>query len=133
MTIKRVRCCGIWECRSERSDRVIWRSGHRVISDLRLKILDFELKAKSQELIFGDNSKESQRRKEAQVLRAQAQPLQDLRTPARLSAEVRRMPLMFPRPGAARRDTRGFEVVLVGIVVRHRSFVVRHLVSRNGQ
>jgi hypothetical protein len=61
----------------------------------------------------GDYSKTSEGRKKAQVLDAQAQPLQALRTPARLSAQVRHLPLVLPPARAARGDSRGFEVFVV--------------------
>jgi hypothetical protein len=63
---------------------------------------------------FGHNSKKSEGREEAEVLVAQAQPLQDLRAATGFFTEVRHLPSVFPWPGAAGRDSRCFEVVLVG-------------------
>ena len=51
---------------------------------------------------------------EAEVFDPQAQPLQDLRTAAGVPAQVRPVPAVFPRAGAARGDSWGFEVFLVG-------------------
>jgi hypothetical protein len=75
------------------------------------------------ERFHGHNSKTSEgrheffdeagQRKEAQVLFAQAQPLPHLRTSTRVSAQVRHLPAVFPRAGAAGRNSRGFEVILV--------------------
>ena len=50
---------------------------------------------------------------DAEVFLAPAQPLQDLRPSARFLAQVRPVPLVFPRPGAARGDSRRGEVVVV--------------------
>ena len=44
---------------------------------------------------------------------AQAQPLLALRTPARVPAQVRHLPPVLPRAGAAGRDSRRVEVELV--------------------
>src|ERR1035437_698683 len=62
---------------------------------------------------FGNYSKTSEGREEAEVLDAQAQPLQDLRTSAGLFTEVWPVPSVFPATGAAGRDPWSFEVVLV--------------------
>jgi hypothetical protein len=62
---------------------------------------------------FGDYSKTSEGREEAEVLDAQAQPLQDLRTAAGVSAKVRALPVVFPAVGPAGRDSGSFEVVVV--------------------
>jgi hypothetical protein len=51
--------------------------------------------------------------KEAEVFFAQAQPLQDLWTSTGLFAQVRPVPSVFQDVGAAGRDPRSFEVVLV--------------------
>src|ERR1700758_5090025 len=78
---------------------------------------------------FGNDSKTSERRRrvtpgqaeETEIFHAQAQPLQVLRTSARVPAQVRHLPLVLPPARAARGDSRGFEVVLV---TRHQSLVV---------
>src|SRR5438128_12595996 len=54
-----------------------------------------------------------QQRTEAQVLHAQAQPLQAVRTAARLFAQIRHLRSVFPRVGAARSDPWSFKAVLV--------------------
>jgi hypothetical protein len=51
--------------------------------------------------------------KTAEVLHAPAQPLQAVRAAARLLAQVRRVPPVLPRAGAARGDSWSFEVVVV--------------------
>ena len=71
-----------------------------------------------QELVrseFGNYSKTSEGREEAEILDAQAQPLQDLRTSKGQFTEVWPVPSVFPATGAAGRDPRSFEVVLVRI------------------
>ncbi|CAA9305302.1 MAG: SSU ribosomal protein S14p (S29e) @ SSU ribosomal protein S14p (S29e), zinc-dependent, partial [uncultured Gemmatimonadetes bacterium] len=50
---------------------------------------------------------------QAQVRRAWLQPLQPLRPPPRLSAQVRTVPHLLPRAGAARRDPRRAQGQLV--------------------
>ena len=80
-----------------------------------------ELGAKDKD--YGDDSETGKRRswsapgcrgrEEAEVFDAQAQPLQVLRTSARVSAQVWHLPLVLPPARAARRDSRGFEVELV--------------------
>src|ERR1700739_2998316 len=70
---------------------------------------------------FGNDSKTSERRRrvtpgeaeETEIFHAQAQPLQVLRTSARVPAQVRHLPLVLPAACAARGDSRGFEVVVV--------------------
>jgi len=54
----------------------------------------------------------------------EAPPLQVLRTPAGIPAEVRDLPVMFPAVGAARGNSRSFEVILVSMlfVVGRQSF-----------
>src|ERR1700746_3258833 len=103
--IRRGRCWSIWECRLE----------HR-----KFRVSGFEFQQKG---LHGYYRKASKGRKEAQVLFAQAQPLQDLRTSARLPAQVRHLPALLPRVGTAGRDSRSFEVVLVkqSLVVRRWS------------
>jgi len=64
------------------------------------------------------------KREDAEVFLAPAQPLQDLRTAAGLSAQVRAMPPVLPRAGVARGDSRSFEVVVVGF---RAEFVVREI------
>jgi hypothetical protein len=48
----------------------------------------------------GNNSKDRQDEQETQVLHPAPEPLLDLRTAARLPAQVRPLPFVFPRPGA---------------------------------
>src|ERR1700746_595075 len=93
--IRRGRCWSIWECRLE----------HR-----KFRVSGFEFREKG---LHGYYRKTSKGRKEAQVLFAQAQPLQDLRTSARFPAQVRHLPALLPRAGVAGRDSWSFEVVLV--------------------
>jgi len=49
-----------------------------------------------------------------------AQPLQDLRTAARLHPEIRNLPFMFPRFGITGRNSGSLEIFLVRKVTRHR-------------
>src|SRR5205807_4027220 len=64
--------------------------------------------------IHGNYCKDGEGHEEkAQVLHAAAQPLQDLWAAARVPAQVRHLPLVLPRAGAAGRDSRRFQVVLV--------------------
>jgi hypothetical protein len=60
------------------------------------------------------NRKVRQRcKEEAEVFEPSAQSLQVVRAAARLPAQVWHLPLVFPGTGAARRDTRRFEIVVV--------------------
>jgi hypothetical protein len=61
----------------------------------------------------GNDCKESKGRRETEVLHAAAQPLQDLRTAARVPAQVRHVPLVLPRAGAAGRTARRVQVFVV--------------------
>jgi hypothetical protein len=61
----------------------------------------------------GYNSKDCQDEQETQVLDPAPQPLQHLRTAARLPAQVRPLPLVLPGARVKGRDPRGNEVVVV--------------------
>jgi hypothetical protein len=67
--------------------------------------------------IYGNHCKESKGRAEAEVQLPQAQPVPALRAAARISAEVRCLPFVFPGTGAQGRDTRCCEVELVTILL----------------
>jgi len=62
---------------------------------------------------YGNDSKTSKGPEETQVFVPQAQPLQYLRTSARLPAQVRHLPAVLPRTGVEGRDSWGLQVVLV--------------------
>ena len=63
--------------------------------------------------IYGNHCKKGERRAEAEVQLPQAQPVPALRAAARVPAQVRRLPLVFPRAGAQGRDSRRRQVELV--------------------
>jgi len=88
------------------------------IWDLAPEAWSCELKTENLFLRFyGNDCKESERRAEAEVQLPQAQPVQALRAAARVSAQVRHVPSMLPRPGAQGRDSGRGEVELVAIPV----------------
>jgi hypothetical protein len=63
--------------------------------------------------IYGNYSKTGERRAEAEVQLPQAQSVPTLREAARLSAQVRYLPPVFPGFGAQGRNSRRREVELV--------------------
>jgi hypothetical protein len=62
---------------------------------------------------YGNDCKESERRAEAEVQQPQTQPVPTVRAAARLSAQVRYLPFVFPGAGAQRRDSGREQVELV--------------------
>jgi hypothetical protein len=74
--------------------------------------------------IHGNHCKKSERRAEAEVQLPQAQPVPTLRAAARVSAQVWRLPLVFPRTGAQGRDPRRRQVKLVATEVHSSQFEV---------
>ena len=78
---------------------------------------------------YGNDCKESEGRAEAEVQLPQTQPVQALRASARISAEVRHLPSVFPWIGAQGRDPWRCEVELVEdssqLIVRSRSYELR--------
>ena len=63
--------------------------------------------------IYGANLPSREDEQEAEIFKSPAQPLPHLRAPARLHPQVRDVPHLFPRPRAARRDSRRAEGELV--------------------
>jgi hypothetical protein len=63
--------------------------------------------------IYGNYCKKGEGRAEAEVQLPQAQPVPTVWAAARVSAQVRRLPPVFPGTGAEGRDSRRREVELV--------------------
>lgn len=116
----RGRCCGRSECLSvSRKPIKFFLSAAATLAGRRLQV-KHENAAPSGSLrvreIKGNDGQNIQHRKgqqEAQVLFASAQPLQTVRTSARVPPQVRPVQAVLPRFGTARRDSWGHEVVLV--------------------
>ena len=90
-----------WECRSDAVEQVFRLSWY-------CSYLEARQGKRCATKITGKTSSIAKDEQEAQVLVTPAQPLQDLRTSARFPAQVRPVPPVLPRAGAARVRFPGF-------------------------